>query len=104
MSTVIPSHIWVDDEGVGWIEGTTTKVIEVALNKFASGLSPEELQSELPHLSLAQVYAALAYYYAHQEELDAEIGRRRLWVEEMRAQEQDPLTRVELLARKKLVG
>src|SRR5437879_4790070 len=65
MPTVIASHIRLDEEGVAWIEGTTTKVIEVVLNKIASGLSPEELQAELPHLSLAQVYAALAYHYAH---------------------------------------
>ncbi len=29
-----------------------------------------------PHLSLAQIYAALAYYYEHQPEMDAEIQRR----------------------------
>jgi hypothetical protein len=39
-----------------------------------------------PHLSLAQVYAALAYYYAHQDQLDAEIERRKRWAEEMALQ------------------
>ncbi|MEA5567249.1 hypothetical protein [Anabaena sp. UHCC 0399] len=29
---------------------------------------------EYPHLSLAQVYAALAYYYANQEVMDQEIA------------------------------
>jgi hypothetical protein len=29
-----------------------------------------------PHLSLAQVHAAFAYYYDHQEGLDAELQRR----------------------------
>ena len=34
---------------------------------------------QYPHLSLAQIYAALAYYYEHQNELDSEIQRR--WLE-----------------------
>jgi hypothetical protein len=33
--------------------------------------TPEKIVSEYEHLSLAQVHAALAYYYANREELDA---------------------------------
>jgi uncharacterized protein (DUF433 family) len=83
---VTAPQIRIDDEGVAWIEGTTAKVVEIVLTKIASGLTPEELQSELPHLTVTQVQAALAYYQAHQEALDAEIERRRHWVEEMAAQ------------------
>lgn len=38
--------------------------------------SPESLQESL-HLSLAQVYAALAYYHANQSLFDAELARRQ---------------------------
>jgi uncharacterized protein (DUF433 family) len=38
-----------------------------------SGLSPEEIASDRAGLSLAQVYAALAYYHANQAEIDADI-------------------------------
>ena len=31
---------------------------------------PEEMCCQYPHLSLAQVHAALAYYYDHQEQMD----------------------------------
>jgi uncharacterized protein (DUF433 family) len=86
MATVTIAQIRLDDDGVAWIEGTNTKVIEVALTKLASGLTPDELQAELPHLSLSQVNAALVYYYAHKEELDAEIERRKQWAEERAAQ------------------
>jgi uncharacterized protein (DUF433 family) len=86
VATAVPSCVVLDESGVAWIENTTTKVIEVALTKHTSGLTPEELQEELPHLSVAQVYAALAYYYAHKAELDAEIERRKQWAEEMAAQ------------------
>ena len=37
------------------------------------GLSPEELVKEFPHLTLAQVYDALSYYYDHQEEIEREL-------------------------------
>ena len=86
MTTATASGILLDENGVAWIEGTATKVSEVALTKRVSGLTPEELQAELPHLSLAQVYAALAYYHGHQDHLDAEIERRKQWAEEMASQ------------------
>ena len=41
--------------------------------KRHSGLSPEDIITELPHLSLAQVYAALTYYHANREEIEADI-------------------------------
>ncbi len=83
MSIVTAGHIRVDEKGVAWIEGTQVKVIEVALDKLAHGWSPEETHFQHPHLSLAQVHAALAYYYDHQTELDAEIERRRKYADEL---------------------
>jgi uncharacterized protein (DUF433 family) len=37
------------------------------------GLSPQRITEEIPHLRLAQVHAALAYYYDHQGEIDADM-------------------------------
>jgi uncharacterized protein (DUF433 family) len=59
-----------------WITGTKVKVIEVATDKLAHGSSPEEMHLQYPHLSLAQIYAALAYYYEHQTEFEVEILRQ----------------------------
>ena len=39
-----------------------------------SGLTPEEIAAERITLTLAQVHAALAYYYANKEAMDAEIA------------------------------
>jgi hypothetical protein len=36
-------------------------------------MTPEEIAIEIPHLDLAQVHAALAYYHANREELDAQM-------------------------------
>ena len=37
-------------------------------------MSPEEIASEYPHLRLSQVYAALAYYHANREEMEAHMA------------------------------
>ena len=37
-------------------------------------MSAEEIASEIPHLNLAQVYTALAYYHANQAEMEAEMA------------------------------
>ena len=63
-------------EGVPVIAGTTTKVIELALEKTAYGWSAEELRLQHPYLTLGQIYSALAYYSDHQAELDRDIERR----------------------------
>src|SRR5437588_12493165 len=86
MSTVLTSLIALDENGVAWISGANTKVIEVVLDKLAHGSSPEEMHFQYPHLSLAQIHAALAYYYDHQVEIDAQIERSLQRYEKLRAQ------------------
>lgn len=76
MPAVAQSLIELDDQGVAWISDTKVKVIEIALDKLVHGSSPEEMHFQYPHLSLAQFYAALAYYNEHQSELNSEIQRR----------------------------
>lgn len=38
---------------------------------YKLGLSPEEIADRIGHLTLAQVYAALAFYHANREEIEA---------------------------------
>ena len=40
---------------------------------YKLGLTPEEIADRVGHLSLAHVYAALAYSHANQEEIEANI-------------------------------
>jgi uncharacterized protein (DUF433 family) len=74
MSTTVTPHIRLDDRSVAWIDDTNVKVIEVVLDKLAHGSSPEEMHLQYPHLSLAQIHAALTYYYDHREEFDDVIA------------------------------
>lgn len=39
------------------------------------GLTPARILDHYPDLSLAQVHAALAYYYDHVDEIEAELAR-----------------------------
>ncbi len=41
---------------------------------YKLGLTPDEIAVEIPHLDLAQVYAALSYYYANRAEMDAAMA------------------------------
>jgi uncharacterized protein (DUF433 family) len=54
------------------IAGTTLMVQDVAAHHIYRKYSPEELSQQL-QLSLAQIHAALSYYYAHKDEIDAAI-------------------------------
>lgn len=47
------------------------------------GLSADEISAEYD-LTLSDVYAALAYYYDHREEIDASIEADKAFVEELR--------------------
>lgn len=38
------------------------------------GMTPQQIVEQMPHLSLAHVHAALAYYYANKAQLDAEMS------------------------------
>lgn len=54
------------------ITGTGISVHRIAV-WHKMGHSPEEIVTNFGYLSLAQVHAALAHYYANKAEIDAEI-------------------------------
>jgi uncharacterized protein (DUF433 family) len=74
-----------DDSGVVWIEGANVKVMEVVLDHVAYGWSADAIHEQHPHLELAQVHAALAFYYDHQAEFDAEIASDLQSLRQLRA-------------------
>jgi uncharacterized protein (DUF433 family) len=57
------------------IAGTRIKVSLVASEYEHQRMTPDEIIEAHPHLSLAQIHGALAYYYDHQDEI------RREWRE-----------------------
>lgn len=51
----------------------TGVTVERVVGWYKLGLTPEEIAVRIGHLSLAQVHAALAYYHANREEVEAAI-------------------------------
>lgn len=101
MVAVLNSLIELDAEGIPWITGANTKVVEVVLDKIANNSSPEEMHEQYPHLSPAQIHAALSYYYAHQAEVDAYIQGELKEVNELAARQPDSPLRQRLRALKR---
>jgi uncharacterized protein (DUF433 family) len=85
MTIATSPHIEVSPEGVAHLAGTQTKVIEVVLDRLAHHWDADEIKRQHPHLSLAQIYSALAYYYDHQDEIDREIESQLQRAEKIRA-------------------
>ncbi len=85
-ATTIYEHVHIDENGVPLIAGTTMKVVELVTAQIAYGWSPEELHFQHPYLTLGQIHAALAYYWDHKQEVDADMERRRQFAQEARQQ------------------
>ena len=96
MSTGLTTQIEIDGAGVAWVAGANTKVKEIVLDKLAYGWSPEEMHFQHPHLSMAQIHAALAYYYENQKQIDEEIRRDLEEVDQLRAQSESSELRSKL--------
>jgi uncharacterized protein (DUF433 family) len=103
MTTVTETHIRLDERGAAWIDDTKTKVIEIACDQRAHGWSAEEIYYQhYGHLSLAQIHAALAYYFDHQTQFDQEIEKQIQESDELRAKNLDSPGRRRLRALGKL--
>ena len=68
------------------IAGTGVTVRRI-VGWYKLGLSPEEIADRIGHLSLAQVHAALAYYHANREEIEADIAAEEEVVAEQSEQQ-----------------
>jgi uncharacterized protein (DUF433 family) len=86
-------------DGVPYLTGTQTKVVEVALDQIGHGWDAEEIQEQHPHLSLSQIQSALAYYRDHQDEMDRDIEERDRRTTEILAQYDQTGLREKLEAR-----
>jgi uncharacterized protein (DUF433 family) len=63
--------------GVPVIRGTRFPVRSIVEYVLRQGMTPEEVVAQWKRLTLGQVHGALAYYYDHQKEIDADMRRNR---------------------------
>jgi uncharacterized protein (DUF433 family) len=86
--SVIREHIVSTPDTCGGkprIAGSRIQVKHVVVMHERQGMTPEQIVSEYPHLTLAGIYAALAYYHDHREEVNTDIRAEQEWYEEMKA-------------------
>ena len=69
--------------------GIGSRVQDIAIGHEWQAMSPEEICHQHPGLTLAEVFAALAYYYDHRDEILADIEADRASVEQFRLQYPD---------------
>jgi uncharacterized protein (DUF433 family) len=60
------------------------RVLDIVEWHEHQGMSPDEIVSNIPTISLADVHAALAYYFDHVEEIQQEMRAERAHAEEFR--------------------
>ena len=73
------------------IVGHRITVQDVVVWHERQGWSVDQLASEYD-LSLADVYAALAYYFAHREEIDRSLEESRAFIKRMKKEQSSEQT------------
>jgi uncharacterized protein (DUF433 family) len=88
MGPTVASHIECKPSVCGGkpcIAGTRIRVQDVYDWHEREGFSPDEIVTRFPQLTLADVYAALAYYWDHREAIEQARNEDRDFIEELRA-------------------
>lgn len=88
MSNVISQHIEITPGVCGGkprIAGHRIRVEDIVIWSERMGLSPDEIVSQYPTITLADVYAALAYYHDHLEEIRQQIREDEAFARDMQA-------------------
>ena len=60
------------------------RVTQIVIDYLNHGWSADEICIHYPHLKLDEIHSALAYYFDHQAEIDAEIEEDQKLIEEWR--------------------
>jgi len=91
----------MDEHGAIRVSGTRV-TLDTLIAFHHQGETPEDLHEGFPTIPLADIYAVIAYYLAHQEEMDDYLNRRAQEASHLRQEwetRNPPPTKAELLAR-----
>ena len=72
-----------DEHGAIRVSGTRV-TLDSLINYYLQGESPEELHAGFPTVPLTDIYAVIAYYLAHRDDLDDYLKRRAEEAERIR--------------------
>ncbi|RCJ22169.1 hypothetical protein A6S26_22685 [Nostoc sp. ATCC 43529] len=85
---VISEHIEITPGVCGGkprIAGHRIRVQDIVIWHEQMGLSPDEIVYHYPSITLADVYAALAYYHDRRDEIRQEISEAEAFVKEVQS-------------------
>lgn len=89
MTQAVATHVELrpnrDGRDRAYIEGTRVRIQDIVSLSEKQGRTPDAIVEALPHLSLAQVHAALSYYFDHRAEIEQELREDQEFVEELRS-------------------
>ena len=94
MADVIRHHVEIVSGPRGpkpRIAGHRIRVQDVAIWHEKLGMSPDEIVEQYPTITLADVHAALAYYWDHRDEIESAIREERALAAELRRLDPGPL-------------
>jgi uncharacterized protein (DUF433 family) len=94
MADVIRDHIEIVQGPNGpkaRVAGSRIRVQDVVIWHEKLGMSPDEIVHHYPTITLADVHAALAYYWDHRDEIERAIADEAAFVEEFRRGYVSPL-------------
>jgi uncharacterized protein (DUF433 family) len=97
-----PVPLRVEQGGVVRV-GKSRISLDLVVEQYESGVTPEDMVRAYDTLVLADVHAVIAYYLRHKDEVRAYLKRREVEAEALRAKieaERPRVTREELLARR----
>ena len=66
------------------IAGHRVRVLDVVVWHEHQGMTPDEIVTHIPTISLADVHATLSYYFDHIDEIQQEMQEERVFAEELR--------------------
>ena len=92
MDDVIRKHIEIVETSSGpeaRIIGHRVNVSHIVMYHEGDGMSPKEIAEGLPTITLADVHAALAFYYDNPELIAAEATAEEAFLEEFKRQHPD---------------
>lgn len=78
------SNSYVEERDGGYFIRDTRVSLDSVVCAFLRGESSEGIVESFPSLSLEQVYGAITYYLAHQQQIDAYLLRAKSDFERMR--------------------
>ena len=72
------------DASGGLRVGRSRVLVDLVIRAFQDGATPEAIAQRYPAATLADIYAVIAYYLRHREDVDAYLAERERRAQEVR--------------------